>query len=166
MEKDWTEAFTMGLLNNAGLVIILKTNNLFNGMFTIPWDSMDKTGKMVKKFIVIPISFLPLEKSCHCSHMYQITYQVSNFFTLLFMQLQKLLSSCQKRLMIPFQLYLLYCSLCKTHLHHGSGNSLIPLLDAPKNLSPVSKPPPLPQSTAFIASLTCEGGPNEVGNAL
>lgn len=55
-------------------------------MLTIPWDFMDKTmqtGKMVTKFIAIPVSFLPLEKSCHCSHMYQITYQVSNSFSAL-----------------------------------------------------------------------------------
>lgn len=69
---------------------------------------ISQNGKMVKKFIVIPVSFLPLEKSCNCSHTYQITYQVSNFFSLLLMQLQKLLSSCQERLMIPFQPWPLY----------------------------------------------------------
>lgn len=41
-------------------------------------DKAMQTDKKVK-FVVIPVGFLPLEKSCHCSHIYQITYQVSNF---------------------------------------------------------------------------------------
>lgn len=124
-----------------------------------------QNGKMVKKFIVIPVSFLPLEKKLSLLS-YVLNHLPSEWFfqfaldTAAEISFQLSGEADDSFPTLPFILIPLI-----PHLHHESGNSLIPLLDAPKHLSPVSKPPPSPQP-AFIASLTCEGGPNEVGDAL